>query len=288
MSTATAADQRQPHDNALGHYLRDRRQRIDPASLGLPAGRRRTPGLRREEVAQRAAVSATWYTWLEQGRGGAPSPEALERIAQALLLDQVERQHLFMLAQGRPPEVRYLADNEVSSRLQRVLDAFGTSPALVRSVTWDVLAWNRAACAVLADYPALAPHERNILRLIFSADRPCDEQPEWEAVARMVVSTFRADAVRAGASRHVQGLVDELCHSSPDFARLWREQEVSVYGEGSKCIQRPGVGMLHLEYSTFAVDGRPEQRLLVFTPMAPADTRGVLTLMAAYDAAHRH
>lgn len=276
------------HANALGNYLKDRRQRIDPATLGLPAGRRRTPGLRREEVAQRAAVSATWYTWLEQGRGGAPSQEALERIAQALLLDQVERQHLFMLAQGRPPEVRYATDYAISPRLQRVLDAFEHSPALVRSATWDVLAWNRAACAVLADYPSLAPEERNILRLIFAADRPRDKQPDWESVARMAVSTFRAEAVRAGASRHIQGMVDELCAASADFARLWREQEVRLHGEGTKRLNHPGTGMVHLEYSTFAVEGRPELSMIVFAPVSPADEDVVRALLRAYDEARQH
>src|SRR5579871_122767 len=131
-------------DKALGAYLRDRRAKLDPAAFGLPLLRRRTPGLRREEVAQRAHVSATWYTWLEQGRGGAPSADVLERIARALMLTEVEREHLFLLALGRPPEVRYQATDGVTPRLQRVLDALDTSPALVRTVTWDVVGWNRA------------------------------------------------------------------------------------------------------------------------------------------------
>jgi transcriptional regulator with XRE-family HTH domain len=108
--------------------------------------RRRTPGLRREEVAQRANVSATWYTWLEQGRGGAPSVDALERIARALTLNDTEREHLFLLAQGRPPEVRDTASSEiVTPRLQRLLDSLTRSPAFVKNATWDILAWNRAA-----------------------------------------------------------------------------------------------------------------------------------------------
>ena len=97
------------NDNRLGTYLKDRRAKLDPAAFGLPLERRRTPGLRREEVAQRANVSATWYTWLEQGRGGAPSADVLDRIARALMLTDVEREHLFLLGLGRPPEVRYQA-----------------------------------------------------------------------------------------------------------------------------------------------------------------------------------
>src|SRR4029079_7599173 len=103
-------------DNLLGSYLRDRRTRLDPAALGFSAGRRRTPGLRREEVAQRANISPTWYTWLEQGRGGAPSPDVLNRIARALMLTDIEREHLFLLGLGRPPEVRYTATEGVPPR----------------------------------------------------------------------------------------------------------------------------------------------------------------------------
>src|SRR4029077_10919229 len=119
--------------NLLGPFLKDRRGKLDPAALGFPLKRRRTPGLRREEVAQRANVSATWYTWLEQGRGGAPSAEVVDRIARALLLTDVEREHLYLLALGRAPEVRYQTGEGVTPRLQRVLDALELSPALVKT-----------------------------------------------------------------------------------------------------------------------------------------------------------
>src|SRR5438270_11327641 len=115
-------------DNALGTYLRDRRMKLDPAALGFPSERRRTPGLRREEVSHRANISPTWYTWLEQGRGGAPSADVLDRISRALMLTEVEREHLFLLGLGRPPDRRYRADQGVTPRLQRVLDALGPTP----------------------------------------------------------------------------------------------------------------------------------------------------------------
>src|SRR4029079_15609755 len=113
MSESTAAD------NLLGAYLKDRRTRLDAAAFGFSGSRRRTPGLRREEVAQRANIRATWYTWLEQGRGGAPSPEVLDRIAHALMLTDVEREHLFVLGLGRAPEVRLSASEGVTPRMQR-------------------------------------------------------------------------------------------------------------------------------------------------------------------------
>ncbi|HEY3893400.1 MAG TPA: helix-turn-helix domain-containing protein, partial [Bradyrhizobium sp.] len=125
------------NENLLGTYLKDRRAKLDPTAFGFPQARRRTPGLRREEVAQRAHISPTWYTWLEQGRGGAPSADVLDRIARALMLTDVEREHLFLLGLGRPPEVHYRTDEGVTPRLQRVLDALEPSPALIRSAAWD-------------------------------------------------------------------------------------------------------------------------------------------------------
>ena len=118
-------------DNLLGSYLKDRRARLDPGAFGFSPERRRTPGLRREEVAQRANISPTWYTWLEQGRGGAPSADVLERIARALMLTETEREHLFLMGLGHPPEARYQRNEGVTPRLQRVLDALDPTPALM-------------------------------------------------------------------------------------------------------------------------------------------------------------
>ena len=213
-------------NNLLGSYLKGRRARLDPAAFGFAVGRRRTPGLRREEVAQRANISPTWYTWLEQGRGGAPSADVLNRIAAALMLTDIEREHVFLLGLGRPPEVRYKAAEGVTPRLQRLLDALEVSPALIKTATWDVVAWNRAAAAVLTDYGALPPGQRNILRLIFGDPRVRAAQYDWESVARFVVGAFRADAARAGAVSEVGQLVDELCRLSPEFEALWRDNNV--------------------------------------------------------------
>jgi transcriptional regulator with XRE-family HTH domain len=229
---ANRTDERLTPENRLGAYLKGRRTKLDPAALGFPAQRRRTPGLRREEVAQRANISATWYTWLEQGRGGAPSAD----VARALMLTDVEREHLFLLGLGRPPDVRYQTSEGVTPRLQRVLDALEFSPAVVSTVTWDIVAWNRAAAAVLTDYSALAPEQRNVLRLIFCDPRVRAAQLDWEAVARFVVGAFRADAARAGAAAEVAALVDELCRLSPEFEAMWRDNDVRGYGGGVKPI----------------------------------------------------
>lgn len=264
----------------LGTYLKNRRTRLDPAALGFVVGRRRTPGLRREEVAQRANISPTWYTWLEQGRGGAPSADVLNRIAGALMLTDIEREHLFLLGLGRPPEVRYRPFEGVTPRLQRLLDAFEVSPALIKTATWDVVAWNRAAAAVLTDYGALPPGQRNILRLLFGDSRIRAVQHDWTSIARFVVAAFRTDAARAGAVSEVTKLVEELCRLSPEFETLWRDNDVRTHGEGVKRLHHPAIGTLQMEYSAFAVDGRPDLGMIVYNPVTRDDADRIRALLA--------
>ena len=269
-----------PDGASLAAYLKERRARLDPGALGFPAARRRTPGLRREEVAQRANISATWYTWLEQGRGGAPSADVLDRISRALMLTEVEREHVFLLGLGRPPAIRYRPPETVTPRLQRVLDALDASPALVRSATWDVVAWNAAAAVVLTDYGALPPRDRNVLRLMFLDPGARAAQFDWESVARFVVGVFRAETARAGAAETVQPLVDELSRASREFAAMWRDHDVRGFGEGVKRLRHPSLGEIALEYSGFAVDGRPDLAMLVYSPLTAFDAERIRSLVA--------
>ena len=274
-------DARVTHENRLGGYLKDRRTKLDPASFGLPAGRRRTPGLRREEVAQRANISPTWYTWLEQGRGGAPSAEVLDRISRALMLTDVEREHLFLVGLGRPPEARYHAAGGVTPRLQRVLDALDPSPAVIRTAIWDVVAWNRAATVIFGDYGTAPPEQRNILRYFFLDPRARASQYDWESVARFVLGAFRADAVRAGAAAEVEPLIDELRRLSPEFRSMWRDNDVrGHHGEAVKHIKHPTLGPLAIEYSAFAVDGRTDLTMVVYNPATPKDAERIKSLLA--------
>jgi transcriptional regulator with XRE-family HTH domain len=270
-------------ENLLGTYLKDRRIRLDAAAFGFGGSRRRTPGLRREEVAQRANISPTWYTWLEQGRGGAPSADVLDRIAGALMLTDVEREHLFLIGLGRPPEVRYQASEGVTPRLQRVLDALENSPAIIRTATWDVVAWNRAARVVLTDYSRVPPERRNILRLIFCEPHVRAAQYDWDRVARFVVAAFRADAARAGAVSHVAEFVDELCHLSPKFAELWRDNDVRSQGDGIKNLRHPVLGPIAFEYSAFAVDGRTDLGMVVYNPATPETAARMKAALAELD-----
>ena len=232
-------------------------------------------------MAQRANISPTWYTWLEQGRGGAPSADVLDRIARALMLTDVEREHLFLVALGRPPEVHYQAAGGVTPRLQRVLDALDPSPAVIRTAIWDVVAWNRAATVMLMDYGSMPPEQRNILRYFFLDPRARAAQYDWESVARFVLGTFRVDAARAGAAAEVEPLVDELCRLSPEFKAMWSDNEVRGHqGETVKHIRHPALGPLAFEYSAFAVDGRTDLTMVVYNPATPEDAERIKSLLA--------
>lgn len=267
--------------NSLGTYLRDRRTRLDPATFGLSGSRRRTPGLRREEVASRANISPTWYTWLEQGRGGAPSADVLDRIAKGLMLTEPEREHIYMLGLGRLPEARYQPVDGITPRLQRVLDGMVFSPAIIKTAMWDVVGWNRAAAVLLTDYSKLPREGRNILRLMFGSDHVRARNADFDSIARFVVGAFRADVARAGASTSAEviKLVMELSRLSPEFEALWQDNDVVAHGEGIKRIHHPDAGLLAMEFSSFAVEGRPELGMIIYNPATPDDAERLRMLL---------
>jgi transcriptional regulator with XRE-family HTH domain len=257
----------------LPTFLRDRRERVRPATTG----RRRTPGLRREEVAARAGVSVTWYTWLEQGRGGVPSDDVLERLARALELDDVHREMLFLLAHDRPPPRRPAAPAAVTPSLQLILDSISV-PAFVKTPTFQIVAWNRAAVAVLGDYAAVPERERNLLRRVF---QPGSENKvhDVEAVRRTCLASFRVDIARAGPSEEATALIGELMETSPDFRRLWAEGEIRSHGGFQKRLVRPEVGEIVLESSVFHVEGSDGLSVFVFSPANEASARAIAQLV---------
>ena len=257
----------------LGGFLRDRRERLSPEPS--VQGRRRTPGLRREEVATRAGVSVTWYTWLEQERGGPPSSEVLERLARALELDNSGRKALFLLAQQRPPPLRSAPIPAVTPALQRVLDGFATSAAIVKTPTWDVVAWNAAAVArCWATTRGYRLEERNVLRRLFDPENPRRAHVDWEHDARFAIAVFRMDVARAGDSTAAAALATEMQASSADFRQLWAENGISNHWVGRKRFENPLVGAFSLETSAFAV-GADGLSMIVFSPVAAADLRAV-------------
>lgn len=279
MSAASSLPTLPDAGQALGGFLRDRRSKLDPASLGYRASRRRTPGLRREEVAQRANISAAWYVCLEQGRGGAPSAEVLDSLAKALLLTAAEREHLFLIGLGRSPESRYRQPGGIEPRLQRILDRLDPAPAFLKTAIWNVAAWNQAATVLTPNLGQLPMHERNTLRLVFLDPRARALYHDWEGVARMAVAAFRADVARAGAMAEVAALVEELSRSSPAFRALWRENGVSDSSHAVKDLRHPVLGTLRFECSTFGVDGRQDLTMVVFVPADPDTADRITSLL---------
>lgn len=158
------------------------------------------------------------------------------------------------------------------------------SPALVKNLTWDVMAWNRAAASVLTDYSTLEPRQRNIMRLLFGRTRAHGNSKGWEDVARTVVAAFRADVARLGNTPEVEALVEELCQSSPDFSRMWRDNDVRNFGEGTKRLRHPEIGWIGLEYASFAVDGRPDLGLVIYNPATASDAERIRQLVARQSA----
>ena len=272
----------------LGGFLRDRRARLSPGAdaSARQLGRRRTPGLRREEVAARAGVSVTWYTWLEQGRGGPPSEEALERLARALELDASGREMLFLLAQNRPPPVSPAPMPPVAPVVQRVLDSLVPTPALVKTPTWDVVAWNAAASAVLTDYAKLPVGDRNVLRRLFGP-AVYRKSLDWESDARFALASFRIDVARAGGSPEAAALAAELQANSADFRRLWAENDIGHNWTGRKRLMHPVAGQLTLDYATFGVGGAEGLSMIVFTPVTAEDALAIASLLQPTAAATR-
>ncbi len=262
---------------AAGNSLRSRRERLTPADVGLSEGfRRRTPGLRREELALIAGVGTTWYTWLEQGRDVRPSAEVLSALARALKLDPAERRHLFLLCDRPPPEVRVPGPEMVPAPLLRMLDSMSGQPAYVLGRRWDVLGWNRAAVVVFGDYRRLDGDRRNIMHQVF-ADR--DHRRllvDWDKVARAALAMFRADSVRHAGDPDFDRLVTLLKEASPEFRGWWGRHEVSSPLAGQKRVDHPSAGRMLFEYTSLAVSDQPDMKLVVYTPLQEEGSAGKL------------
>ncbi len=252
----------------LGDFLSSRRARLQPKAFGLPEGPRRTPGLRREEVAVLAGVSVSWYTWLEQGRDIQPSAEALQRIAKVLKLDRVESSHLFALSSREAPTP--ITDGEVSSGLEMLVRAINPIPAYVRNTRLDILAWNDAIAELFVDYGSLQPHERNTLRLLFVYRPYRTLILDWEQMARGMISTFRAARAHAQDKAPFDRLVDELSEQSAEFREWWQDTDVKGFDEGSKRLQHPTSGHISFTYVALTPEGRPDLSLVTYIPKPAA------------------
>jgi transcriptional regulator with XRE-family HTH domain len=253
---------------ALGDFLRARREGVAPASLGLAAApRRRTPGLRREEVAAFAGLSTTWYTWLEQGRDVSVSPHGLARIAATLRLDRAARDYLFDLAGRRDPVPEPDARADLPATLAACVAAL-TAPAYVLDRTWTARAWNDAAADLFAGWLDAAGERPNLLRFVFLAPQARALLPDWRERARRVLAEFRADCAAHLDDAPVASLLAALRRDSADFAELWRLHGVTGREGGARRFAHPALGVLNYDQTTFAVVGRPDLKLVVLTPAA--------------------
>lgn len=271
-------------DGDLGDFLRSRRARIQPGDVGLPThGRRRVPGLRREEVAQLAGVSVDYYIRLEQGRGPSVSDAVLDAVARVLRLDATEHAHLLDVA--RPARrARTGGPQRVRPGVQLLLDTLQHAPAFVFGRRLDVLAWNTLGDA-LGGYSTQSPRERNVMRHMFldPAARAC--YPDWLTVAAETVAYLRLDAGRHPDDEQLAALVGELSVESEDFRRLWADHQVKEKTHGVKRVQHPVAGLLTLPYETLTLPGDPDQLLVIYTPEPASETAERLTLLGSW-AAH--
>jgi len=255
----------------LADFLRQRRLGLSPAEVGLPAGsRRRTPGLRREEVAQLADIGASWYIWLEQGRKVHPSAQVVESLAHAFRLTPNERRHLFLLAgQPLPPRVLPLpVEEHVSQALRQVLAHLDPAPAYVLGRRWDYLAWNRAAEHVFSLAQPVPPHPRNLVWRLFTDPASKARYPEWERTARGVVMEFHTASARYPGDAWFEELIEDLKQISPAFRQWWPHHEAPGSMDGHKVIEHRALGRLEFDHVTLQLPSDPDVRIMIYTPNA--------------------
>ncbi|WP_435134751.1 helix-turn-helix domain-containing protein [Actinacidiphila sp. bgisy144] len=260
----------------LAAFLRARRERLDPRDFGLAARRqaRRTPGLRREEVAELAGVSVDYVVRLEQGRGLRPSSEVVEALARALRLPAAERAYLFDLTRQRPRDPGPPA-TAAPAPLAGLVTDLSPLPALLLNHRFDILAWNREATRLLLDFATLPPARRNAMWLCLRHPRVRELYVDRDRVLREGVAHLRTAWAAHPQDRALTGLVDELLAADPEFARLWAERDVKVTGRGSKVVRHPDAGRIALDFEVLVPLQDPDQRLLLFRPADP-DSRAAL------------
>ncbi|MFJ1807863.1 MULTISPECIES: helix-turn-helix transcriptional regulator [unclassified Streptomyces] len=267
----------------LADFLRGRRERITPADAGLPAGpRRRTPGLRREEVAQLAFISTEYYTRLEQARAPHPSREVLAQIARALRLSDAERDHLHHLA-GTPPGPAPGPSREVRQSIVDLLHRLPQAAAIVLSATYEVIAWNALAAALMEDFSALPRRDRNLVRRAFLEPRRGGARlygvSDVEEFARTAAQHLRAAAARYPGDPELTALISELLTGSEEFAELWAAHEVSARPTLCKTFDHPLVGPVSVDCDVLDITDR-DQRVVIYTAAPGSPSEEALRLLS--------
>jgi transcriptional regulator with XRE-family HTH domain len=251
----------------LSDFLRSRRAKVAAEQVGLePNGHRRTPGLRREELAQLAGVGLSWYTWLEQGRDIHPSPQVLDAVARVLRLDAAERAHLFHLARVELPLPEGDYPREASPALRAFVQAMDPHPAYAVGPRFDVLAWNAASVPIFHDWGAEPPERRNLLWWLFTDLSWDRSSPNWESTAKHTLARFRAQHARRPDDPSFAALVEQLSEASPEFRAWWPRHEVIGEQAGTKTIEHPQLGTLRLHHLQSTPTSDPELRLTIYVP----------------------
>lgn len=252
----------------LGEFLQAMRQRGSPEAFGFPNGaRRRTQGLRREEVAQLAGISATWYTWIEQGREVNVSTDALDRLANALKLSKSERSYLFDMTDRRDPQAHLSEADTAPETLVAMLESIHI-PAYIMGRTWDILAWNAAATALFGDWLIKAPAETrpNLLRFVFQQPTAKQFVVNWEMRARRLVAEFRADCRTRLEEPELKKIVTELTAASPEFETYWKQHDVLERQGGQREFNHPSRGLVHYQQVTLRPVEQEQLKLVLLQP----------------------
>jgi transcriptional regulator with XRE-family HTH domain len=272
----------------LADFLRTRREAVRPEDVGLPGGgRRRTPGLRREEVSQLAGVGTTWYTWLEQGRDVRASASVLDAIAGALELTPAERAHLVLLGRGEQTAPVKGPREKVHPTVRKLVESLNPSPVCIAGRRYDFLAWNDAHAAVFGDPAEMPDGRRNLLWSIFTDPARRSLHADWNAGARRLVARFRARAARHVGDPDFENLILALQQASPEFREWWDLHEVASSGVGRKVLNHPEAGKLVFDHAVFRSEENQEQRLIIYSAAPDANTAEKLRQLLSARAAAR-
>lgn len=257
----------------LADFLKTRRAKILPSQVGLQdTMRRRTPGLRREEVAQLAGVGLTWYTWLEQGRDIHVSVQVIESLSRVLLLDKEERIHLYLLANQPLPVDIPQYHGTISPVLQHVLDRLVDCPSLITDQRWNVIGWNTEACLLFGEFSQMNSRERNIVWAMFTDEKYKSLYEDWEFYAKVLVGKFRSSCGKYVEDAWLTQFIKELKEQSKFFEDLWSLHEIQTNSEIDKKLNHPMVGKLEFEVCNFELADNTALKMIVHTPKVGTDT----------------
>lgn len=264
----------------LSRFLKAARARISPAEVGLPAGeRRRTRGLRREEVATLAGMSVTWYTWFEQGRDVQVSAPLIERLSSTLRLNANEREFLFALAQHRPPPLSTRADEVIRPGTQHLMDSLSI-PALVMVEDWTVIGWNRLVAHGFRDYSQLPRSERNLFKILLLNEQYRTDPERFREMGKRLVARFKWDYSRTAQPAVFDAIIADMTERSEIFREYWEKSEIMAHFDDTNVADLPGIGEIAFRHTSYAIEEAPGQRLILFAPNDPASAERLEKLAA--------